>query len=767
MGPQDQQHQQQQARRAHHMGEMRRRAAHLTTTGAGSSSMDGNTITQEQAGGYAGFNGIVFGSGGQSDLAGTLGLRMGFDSGSAAAAGGPGAAVHSSGSRGGQQLDWNATALREIANQGRVPDEETRADKYANETRKAIGIHTHNSMIRRNMSLGRRRSSLISNNSVKSPNAEPKSYLRTDGAISGMPASPGNEGSGYNPFVSEKLPKEPVVMDDSEMGPLAASMLAPSETRFDPEPGSRFVLYSPSAGIYESDHLNGLRSNEMTLADIIEASSRLLTLDQLRGERASRQADNRLSQPLSFDSNIGCFWIDVTDPTPEEMASLARVFGIHPLTVEDIMADEDGRDKFETFAGYNFMMYRTIDYGEDAHSTYEFNRGAEGIATASFSIILKQSCVLTFHRAQGIEHIGNVVSRLRELAPFDVSTGVCLFPHVVTPAYVAYALVDDITDTLAPEMRSVELEVDAVDELVLILSTNEQADMLKRIGSARRKILTIWRLLQGKPEVIKAFSKLMERHAAVDDMIRAEIEEAEYMRRMMDPAVNTHSDLPVNAPVAASDGGGGGLSGQSMPPSVLASPQSTLRRSATSSTAIAQMALGVGANSSAGAARRKDVPLWPAYITGAMGSKDARVPSTRPSTADLTSGGGGARGDAEAPVTAEEVSHYLSDVYDHLVSLSGSSSHCDMVLSRAHSNYLARISLGLGESTVETNMFASRWTVIGAILVPLNVVTGLWGMNVKVPGGDREDLRDFFLILAGCMAFVVAVIVWAKYKKIF
>ncbi|KAJ2220604.1 CorA metal ion transporter, partial [Coemansia sp. RSA 485] len=65
-----------------------------------------------------------------------------------------------------------------------------------------------------------------------------------------------------------------------------------------------------------------------------------------------------------------------------------------------------------------------------------------------------------------------------------------------------------------------------------------------------------------------------------------------------------------------------------------------------------------------------------------------------------------------------------------------------------HSNYLARISLELGESTVETNLFASRWTVIGAILVPLNVVTGLWGMNVKVPGGDREDLRDFFLILS-------------------
>ncbi|KAI7830076.1 hypothetical protein BX661DRAFT_142201 [Kickxella alabastrina] len=418
------------------------------------------------------------------------------------------------------------------------------------------------------------------------------------------------------------------------MGSLAASLLAPSESRFDPNPKSRFVLYSPSAGIFESRNLDGLRSGDLTLADIIEASSKSITLDQLQSNRTSTQGDSHSSQggPISSCPASGCFWMDVTNPTPEEMASLARVFGIHPLTVEDIMADDDSRDKFETFSGYNFLMYRTIDYGDDAKSTYEFNRGTEGIATASFSIILKHSCVLTFHSARELDHVGNVISRLRDLAPLSTTSLTAIQP-VVTPAYIAYALVDDITDTLAPEMRSIELEIDAVDELVLILSTNEQADMLKRIGAARRKILTVWRLLQGKPDVIRSFSKLMERQAVADDMLR--------------------------------------------------------------------------------------------------------------------------------------VAHYLSDVYDHLVSLVGSSSHCDMVLSRAHSNYLARISLELGESTVETNLFASRWTVIGAILVPLNVVTGLWGMNVKVPGRDRDDVLDFFMILTGCLVFIAVVIVWARYKKIF
>ncbi|PIA16059.1 hypothetical protein COEREDRAFT_81506 [Coemansia reversa NRRL 1564] len=317
---------------------------------------------------------------------------------------------------------------------------------------------------------------------------------------------------------------------------------------------------------------------------------------------------------------------------------------------------------------------------------------------------------------------------------------------VVTPAYIAYTLVDDITDTLAPEMRSIELEVDAADELVLILSTNEQADMLRRIGSTRRKILTLWRLLQGKPDVIRAFSKLMERQALVDELVRSDLEDSEPVRRAPDYQLCDNHNLyqPVGGPLRPSPSSSmvGGLSG-------------AIRRNTNSSVATTQLA--------AAAARRKGTPLWPAYIT-ASHMKDKQPPSTRPSTVDLAAP---VRGDLEGLVTTDEVAHYLSDVYDHLVSLVGSSSHCDMVLSRAHSNYLARLSLGLGESTVETNLFASRWTVIGSILIPLNIVTGLWGMNVKVPGQDRDDLLNFFLILAGCLVFVLIVVSWARYKKVF
>ncbi|KAJ2554529.1 CorA metal ion transporter [Coemansia sp. RSA 1933] len=713
--------------------------------------------------------------------------------------------------------DWDRNALAEMSRQGKVLNDEP-VDEYAKQTQKALGHRGPFALGRRSTvaAQARKRPSTASTQSLSSESEKETSPVDVVSHPGAYPADANKEAETAPAYSFHDGPEQPTaaefgsqaLQDELKFGPLANTLIN-QDAQFSKRPDSRFILYSPSAGLFESHTLDGLRSGDMTLADIIEASSRSMSLDRLRKERIAEHeaqlkpvvADDSVSfegetellirprrksepqkpqqqqqqpQAMSRQQSMtappqggGCFWLDVANPTNEEMASLARTFAIHPLTVEDIMADEDGRDKFETFSGYNFLVYRTIDYGEDAQSNYEFNRGAEGIATASFSLVLKHSCVLTFHKAPELEHIANVINRLHTLIGDSVSVAddaAAGHPQtVVTPAYIAYALIDDVTDTIAPEMRAIELEVDAVDELVLILSTNEQSDMLRRIGAARRKILTVWRLLQGKPEVIRAFSKLMERQALADELGRVDAEDAEYTRRvLMDSTLAAGANLQTSGRSSSPPMAHGAFASQA---------HLQLRRNPHSSTAVAQLA--------APGRRREPTQQqqqpWPTYVTGGSAPIKDRMPmpasSARPSTVDLASLSASAQaGTGHGPggiVTADEVSRYLSDVYDHLVSLIGSSSHCDMVLSRAHSNYLARLSLELGESTVETNVFASRWTVIGAILVPLNVVTGLWGMNVQVPGEDSGSLREFFIILGGCMAFVIAVITWAKFKKIF
>jgi len=74
-------------------------------------------------------------------------------------------------------------------------------------------------------------------------------------------------------------------------------------------------------------------------------------------------------------------------------------------------------------------------------------------------------------------------------------------------------------------------------------------------------------------------------------------------------------------------------------------------------------------------------------------------------------------------------------------------SHYEKILSRSHSNYLAQINIEMTSASNETNDVLTKLTVLGSILLPMNLVTGLWGMNVPVPGQESDGLTWFFSIV--------------------
>lgn len=57
-----------------------------------------------------------------------------------------------------------------------------------------------------------------------------------------------------------------------------------------------------------------------------------------------------------------------------------------------------------------------------------------------------------------------------------------------------------------------------------------------------------------------------------------------------------------------------------------------------------------------------------------------------------------------------------------------------------------------------------KLTVIGTIVLPMNIITGMWGMNVYVPGQVeyKEDLTWFTCITAGLLLFGVTCYFIAK-----
>ena len=110
-----------------------------------------------------------------------------------------------------------------------------------------------------------------------------------------------------------------------------------------------------------------------------------------------------------------------------------------------------------------------------------------------------------------------------------------------------------------------------------------------------------------------------------------------------------------------------------------------------------------------------------------------------------------------APQT--EIGLYLDDIQDHIITMVSSLNHFEKLLSRSHSNYLAQINIDMTKVNNDMNDVLGKITILGTIVLPLNIITGLWGMNVLVPGQDEKSLVWFMgictsMIVLSCVAYM-------------
>lgn len=114
-----------------------------------------------------------------------------------------------------------------------------------------------------------------------------------------------------------------------------------------------------------------------------------------------------------------------------------------------------------------------------------------------------------------------------------------------------------------------------------------------------------------------------------------------------------------------------------------------------------------------------------------------------------------------------DIGMYLGDIQDHVVTMANNLGHFEKMLSRAHSNYLAMLSINNISQGTDTNRVLSKITFLASVLVPLNLVSGMFGMNVRVPfQEDRTDtLGPFFGILGFMIVLCSIILGLARWKR--
>jgi magnesium transporter len=183
----------------------------------------------------------------------------------------------------------------------------------------------------------------------------------------------------------------------------------------------------------------------------------------------------------------GVWWLDMVNPTEEEVYAMAKAFGVHPLTREDICLQEP-REKVELFHQYYFVSFRSFFQADKDSENY--------LEPVNFYAVVFKEGLLTFTFTES-PHTLNVrkrISRLRDYINLNAD-------------WICYALIDDIVDSFAPVIRGIEDEADAIEDQVFTARIEDSRAILRSIGDCRKRVMQLLRLLGGKADVIKGFAK--------------------------------------------------------------------------------------------------------------------------------------------------------------------------------------------------------------------------------------------------------------------
>ena len=382
-----------------------------------------------------------------------------------------------------------------------------------------------------------------------------------------------------------------------------------------------------------------------------------------------------------FHNGEETWWLDCTCPTDAEMKMLAKAFGIHPLTAEDIRMQET-REKVELFKSYYFVCFHTFEADKESEDYLE---------PINVYIVVFRDGILTFHFSP-LTHPASVRRRVRQLRDYVD----------VTADWLCYAMIDDITDSFAPVIHGIEYEADAIEDAVFTARDTDFSNMLQRIGESRRKVMTLMRLLSGKADVIKMFAKRCQDEAALG--YEKQQQQQRRQQRLHQDYASPRSSS-ANIPETHGSGGGGGGGGNTP------SNNSTGHNGMPSSFGQSQAWLQ---NMADNARPRADIAL------------------------------------------------YLGDIQDHIITMFQNLLAYEKIFSRSHSNYLAQLQVESFNSNNKITEMFSKVTIIGTMLVPLNLVTGLFGMNVTVPGQD-SSIAWFFGIVGVLILVVIGSIAFANW----
>lgn len=181
---------------------------------------------------------------------------------------------------------------------------------------------------------------------------------------------------------------------------------------------------------------------------------------------------------LAAAKDNGFLWLDYCQPTKEDLSNLLDPFGLHPLSIEDCL-DENQIPKIEDFPRNTFIIFNTFDYSNRKLSIGEIDL----FIGDNFLVTVSQRNSENRRLLDGIEHI----------VEMDIESA----RH--GPAFLMHVILDNVVDQKFLAIEALEDELNAIEEAMLAdVSNFNPAEPIR----LRRDLLSLRKSLFHEREIL-------------------------------------------------------------------------------------------------------------------------------------------------------------------------------------------------------------------------------------------------------------------------
>ena len=169
-------------------------------------------------------------------------------------------------------------------------------------------------------------------------------------------------------------------------------------------------------------------------------------------------------------------WIDVKDPSPDELGRIGEEFGLHPLAIEDAIRRHE-RPKIELFEGYVFIVFYALEMTDGRPTTRELN------------LFAGKNYLLTVHD-DDVAAVSETAVRWTDYLRDNTTLG---------PALLVYAVLDAVVDGYFPVIDQLAERIEDLEDQ--IFSGNE-VETQQEIFRLKKDLLAIRRVVAPERDVM-------------------------------------------------------------------------------------------------------------------------------------------------------------------------------------------------------------------------------------------------------------------------